>query len=100
KTDFDGNTTTYSYDALNRLLSKVPASSLNEPTVTYTYTPSGKRASMVDAGGSTIYTYNGRDHALTEATPEGTLSYTYDVHENLLTIASSNANGASMTYTY
>jgi RHS repeat-associated protein len=37
---------------------------------------------------------------LTEATPEGTLTYTYDAHENLLTIASSNTNGASATYTY
>ncbi len=33
-------------------------------------------------------------------TPEGTLNYTYDAHANLLTIVSSNTNGASMTYTY
>jgi len=34
----------------------------------------------------------------TKATPEGTLNYTYDAHGNLLTITSSNTNGASMTY--
>jgi RHS repeat-associated protein len=100
KTDFDGHTTTYTYDTLNRLLTKVPAVSLSEPTIAFTYTPTGKRASMADASGSTTYTYNNRDHVVTEATPEGKLTYTHDAHENLLTIASSNTNGASATYTY
>jgi len=36
---------------------------------------------------------------LTEATQEGTLTYTYDAHGNVLTINSSNTNGASLTYT-
>jgi len=44
--------------------------------------------------------YDNRDRLLTKATPEGTLNYTYDAHGNLLTIVSSNTNGASMTYTY
>ena len=39
---------------------------------------------MADASGSTAYSYNNRDHVLTEATPEGTLTYTCDAHENLL----------------
>ena len=33
-----------------------------------------------------------------KATPEGTLSYTYDLHGNVTSIASSNANGASLSY--
>jgi YD repeat-containing protein len=78
----------------------VPPASLSEPTITFTYTPTGKLASMADASGSTAYSYNNRDHVLTEATPEGTLTYTCDAHENLLTIASLNTNGASATYTY
>lgn len=73
---------------------------MNETTITFTYTPTGKRASMVDASGTTSYTYNNRDHVLTKDTPEGNPTYTYDAHENLLTILSSQANGASMTYTY
>jgi RHS repeat-associated protein len=100
KTDFNGNTTTYTYDGLNRLLSKVPPSSLNEPTISFTYSPTGKRQTMVDATGTTTYTYDNRDRLTSKATPEGTLSYTYDAHGNLLTIGSSNTNGASMTYTY
>jgi RHS repeat-associated protein len=98
KTDFNNNTTSYTYDTLNRLLTKVPPSP--QPTITYTYTLTGKRASMADASGSTTYSYNNRDHVITEATPEGTLTYTHDAHENLLTIVSSNTKGASMTYTY
>jgi RHS repeat-associated protein len=101
KNDFNQNTTTYSYDALNRLLSKVPDSDLSEPTISFTYTQTGQRASMTDATGTTNYSsYDNRDRLKTKATPEGTLSYTYDVHGNVLTIASSNTNGASMTYTY
>ena len=44
--------------------------------------------------------YDNRDRLKTKATPEGTLTYTYDAHGNVLTINSSNTNGASMTYTY
>src|SRR5260370_4136831 len=100
KTDFNAKKTTYNYDALNRLTSKVPDPSLNQTTISFTLTATGKRASMTDASGSTTYTYDNRDRMLTKATPEGTVSYTYDAHGNVLTIASSNANGASLTYTY
>ncbi len=101
KTDFNRKTTIYHYDTLNRLLSKVPDPSFGEPTVSFTYTPTGQRLSMVDASGTTNYSsYDNRDRVLTKATPQGTLSYTYDAHGNVLTIASSNTNGGSMTYTY
>lgn len=100
KTDFNGKKTTYSYDALNRLLSKVPDSSLNQPTVSFAYTATGQRFSMTDASGSTSYSYDNRDRLLSKATPEGTLGYTYDAHGNVLTVTSSNANGASLTYAY
>ncbi|MGA8429560.1 MAG: hypothetical protein WB729_07040 [Candidatus Sulfotelmatobacter sp.] len=99
KTDFNGKTTTYTYDLLNRLLSKVPDSTLSEPTISFTYNPTGTRLSMTDPSGTTNYTtYDNRNRLKTEVTPEGTLNYTYDAHSNLLTIASSNANGASVTY--
>jgi YD repeat-containing protein len=56
---------------------------------------------MTDPSGTTNYTpYDNRDRLKAKATPEGTLNYTYDTHGNLLTIVSSNTNGASMTYTY
>jgi len=101
KTDFNGNTTTYNYDQVNRVIRRIPDHSLNQTTISFTYTPTGKRASMTDASEITNYTvYDSRDRLKTKVTPEGTLNYTYDAHGNVLTIASSNTNGASMTYTY
>jgi RHS repeat-associated protein len=100
KTDFNGKTTTYSYDPLHRLLMKVPDPTLSEPTISFTYNPTGTRLSMTDPSGTTNYTtYDNRNRLKTETTPEGTLNYTYDAHSNLLSILSSNTNGASVTYT-
>jgi RHS repeat-associated protein len=98
KTDFDGKTTTYSYDTLNRLLQKTPDPDLNEAAISFTYYSTGMRQTMADPTGTTNYTYDNRNRLKTEATPEGTLNYTYDAHSNLLTILSSNTNGASVTY--
>src|SRR5260370_971709 len=90
--DYNGHTTTYTYDKLNRLLAKIPDPTLNEPTVTFTYTATGKRESMTDASGTTNYTYDNLDRLKTKATPQGTLTYTYDAAGNGASIASNNAN--------
>jgi RHS repeat-associated protein len=100
KTDFNGKVTTFTYDAVNRLLSKTPDPTLGEPTVTFSYTSSGQRASMSDASGTTSYTYDNRDRLISKATPQGTLTYTYDLAGNLLSTDSSNANGVSVDYAY
>jgi RHS repeat-associated protein/uncharacterized repeat protein (TIGR01451 family) len=100
RTDFNGKTASYQYDPLNRLLSRIPDASLGQPTVSFTYTPTGKRASMSDASGTTFYTYDNRDRLLTKATPEGTLTYRYDAAGNVKSIASSNAANASAAYAY
>jgi YD repeat-containing protein len=80
---FSGYTTTYGYGNLNRLTTRTPDPSLGEPTVSFTYTPTGKRASMTDASGLTTYTYDSLDRLTTKDTPEGTLNYTYDTAGNL-----------------
>jgi RHS repeat-associated protein len=99
-TDYNGHTTTYTYDTQNRLLSKIPDPALSEQTVSFTYTPTGKRASMIDASGTTTYTYDNLDRLKTKATPQGTLSYTYDAAGNVASMNSSNTNGISVSYTY
>lgn len=99
-TDFNGKTTTYQYDALNRLLEKIPDVTLGQPAIAFTYTATGKRASMSDASGVTTYTYDNRDRLITKATPEGALSYTYDGAGNVRSLISSNANGANVSYNY
>ena len=100
RTDFNGKTTTFTYDLMRRLLTKVPDASLNQPTISFTYNPSGQRATMTDASGTTVYNYDGRNRLSSKHAPFGTLSYTYDDGGNLLTTRSSNANGTSVDYSY
>lgn len=100
RTDFNGKTTTFNYDAMRRLLTKVPDSSLNQPAISFTYNLSGRRATMNDASGVTVYNYDARHRLASKQTPFGTLSYTYDDSGNLLTTRSSNANGTSVDYNY
>ena len=99
-TDYNGKTTMYAYDALNRLISRTPDPTLTDTPERFTYTPTGKRASMTDATGSTTYTYDNLDRMVTKMTPQGTLSYTYDTVGSVASISSSNANGTSVAYTY
>ena len=105
KTDFNGHTTTYAYDSLNRLTTKIAdpffvSNGIGAAQVAFTYTATGKRASMTDASGVTSYTYDSRDRLLTKTTPFGKVTNTYDLAGNLLSLASSNAGGASMAYSY
>jgi YD repeat-containing protein len=99
-TDFNGRTTTFSYDTLNRLIGKTPDPNTGDPVVTFSYTATGKRATMTDASGTTTYSYDSLDRLITKATPQGTLSYTYDGTGNLASMISSNARGVSASYTW
>src|SRR5438874_2320975 len=81
--DYNGKTTTYGYDEVNRLLSRTPDASLGEAVESFTYTRTGKRASMTDASGMTTYTYDAMDRLKTKVTPQGTLTYGYDAAGNL-----------------
>jgi RHS repeat-associated protein len=96
-THFNGVTTAFTYDALNRLLGKTTP---GETAVSFTYKPTGQRASMTDASGTTNYTYDSANRLTSKATPEGTLTYSYDAAGNLASIQSSNPNGASVSYAY
>jgi RHS repeat-associated protein len=96
-THFNGVTTTYTYDALNRLLTRATP---GEPTVSFTYTPTGKYATSAVGSHTTTYSYDSLDRLTTKATPAGTLSYTYYPAGQVESINSSNANGASVSYTY
>ena len=105
RTDFAGHVTTFTYDSMNRLTAKSAdpffiSSGAGAAGVAFTYTATGKRASMTDASGVTSYTYDSRDRLLAKTTPFGALTYTYDAAGNALSLSSSNTNGASMTYTH
>jgi RHS repeat-associated protein len=100
RTDFRGKRTAYAFDEMGRLLSRTPDPTLGQPSVTFTYTPTGQRATMTDASGTTTYTYDSRDRLVSKQTPQGTLAYTYDAAGNLLTVRSSNAEGVAADYAY
>jgi len=97
RTDFNNKTTTYGYDTLNRLLSKTPDASFNASPVSFTYTTTGKRQTMIDPSGTTTYGYDNRDRLTSKATPEGTLTYNYDLASNLTVLSTT---GLTVNYTY
>ncbi|MGH9762798.1 MAG: hypothetical protein ACREAC_18400, partial [Blastocatellia bacterium] len=109
-TDFNGKTTTFGYDSMNRLLSKTPDPSFSSvpgfpsgtfsAPITFTYTATGRRATMTDPSGTTKYSHDSRDRLTSKATPEGTLTYSYDSAGNVLSVQSSNANGVNTGYSY
>jgi RHS repeat-associated protein len=96
-TNFNNVVITNQYDALNRLTNKA---SINGYHVSFAYSPTGQRTNMVDASGTTSYTYDNRDRLKTKVAPEGTLTYTYDGFGNVTTMQSSTTNGTSLTYSY
>jgi YD repeat-containing protein len=98
--DFNGKTTTYGYDSMDRVQTRTADGSFMEPAVGFTYTKTGKRLTMTDGNGVTSYTYDGQDRLATKTTAAGTLTYRYDASGNLVSVASANPNGASSTYTY
>jgi RHS repeat-associated protein len=97
QTNFNNVIITNQYDALNQITNK---SSVNGFEIAYAYSPTGQRTNMVDASGTTSYTYDLRDRLQTKDTPEGSLTYTYDGFGNLATIQSSTPSGVSLTYHY
>jgi RHS repeat-associated protein len=96
-TNFNGVIVTNQYDTLNRLTNKA---SINGFKISFAYSPTGQRTNMVDASGTTAYSYDSRDRLKSKATPEGTLNYDYDAYGNLYQITSATANGVKLTYLY
>lgn len=88
-TNFNGQIITYEYDANNRLARKIlpllgeRAGVRVDQTNTYTYTPRGRRESITDARGVTMFAYDSRDRLLFRTDPDGHfIRYTYDVAGN------------------
>jgi YD repeat-containing protein len=98
--DYNGKTTTYTYDSMNRLLVRQPDPGLTDAPEIFTYTATGKRATMTDASGITTYVYDDHDRLSQKQTPQGTLTYTYDPAGNVASMKSSNTNGVYVEYTY
>jgi len=75
-------TTTYGYDALDRLTS-VNYSDPATSDVTYGYDATGNRTAMTDGTGATSYTYDESDQLLSVTSPgPKTVGYRYDLNGN------------------
>jgi len=90
----NGQTTTYTYDELNRLKTALyPVFGLE----TYTYDNAGNRKSKVLGSKTTTYDYDGNNR-LTQSIESGIITtYSYDNNGNLL---EESVNGAKTLYTY
>jgi YD repeat-containing protein len=97
-TDFNGQMVFHVHDVMDRLLEKRVGSMANTPVVAFTYTVTGRRQTMSDASGTTVYAYDSRDRLITRDTPQGTLTYTYDNNGNLTRLQSANLNGTDVAY--
>ena len=93
-----GKTTTYGYDALNRLTS-VGYSDGTTPNVSYGYDADGNRTSMADGTGSTTYSYD-EARRLTSVTSPGpkTVGYRYDTDGNRTKVI--YPDGTSVSYSF
>ena len=98
--DFDTKVTTFTYDQLNRLLSKIPDPSFAQAPITFTYNNLGQRVTMVAVNGTSTYGYDNRNRLISKTTPKGTLTYAYNTVGNITSIRSTNSNGVTMDYAY
>jgi YD repeat-containing protein len=86
-TDALGRTTSYGYDALSRKTSISNLAIQGSPLLQQAYTPDGLLASLTDANNhATSFTYDGFDRLATTIYPLGsTETLTYDADSNVLT---------------
>jgi RHS repeat-associated protein len=72
----DGTTINYSYDDLDRMITKdLPAS---EPDITYAYDLLGRTTGVTQGGHSLSFTHDALGRNLTQGGPQGTIDYGYD----------------------
>ncbi len=93
-----GQTTSFSYDNVNRL-SLVDYSDPGTADVSYSYDAHGNRTGMTDGTGSTGYSYDETDRLLAVTSPgPKTVGYRYDLDGNRTKVV--YPDGTAVTYTF
>ncbi|HEY4810483.1 MAG TPA: RHS repeat domain-containing protein [Solirubrobacteraceae bacterium] len=95
-----GNTT-YTYDALNRLTEEIQG---NGPSATYGYDEASNLTTFYDAGGTTVYLYNGLNQLEAMHEPTGSCTgtpskCTHFAYENGTLDKVTYPSGATLNYT-
>lgn len=103
-----GTTATYTYDALDRVLSITHSD--GKANTAWTYAPDGQVATRTDANGTTTYDYDdlGRLVSRMNTAGGGTITYGYDLASNLVSTTDTrgttsyafDASGVMTTLTY
>ena len=97
-TDFNGDTILFEYDAKGQLTKKDFPSG---PDVTFTYTPTGRRASVTDGRGLTQFAYDAQNRLLRRTDPDGsTIEYTYDAAGNRTSVTTTVSGNAQRKTVY
>ena len=95
-TDFNGEVITYAYNDLNQLTTKTLVN--DGVTVAFSYSDGGKRESVTDDRGTTLYDYDTQGRLLSRTEPDGTaVAYTYHASGQVETIT---APSGVTTYAY
>ncbi len=106
--DFNGRTTAFLYDAMNRLTNKTADPYFSSYWVRFNYTPFGSLSNVLDSTGRSVTNlYDVRNRLDKKISPEGVLKYTYDGNNNVLTVQSfsdipcttPHVGGIFLTYT-
>lgn len=90
-------TTTYEYDAMNRLTRETYTTGGATTATTYVLDRVGNRVSVTAGGTTTTSIYNARDQLLTSTTESTTITSTYDANGSL---ATQGGGGSNTVYTY
>ena len=95
QTDADGRTVVQTFNADGQVITRTfPDSSVTR----FTYTPTGQVATMTDATGTTLFTYDVRDRLSVRTAPDGrTIQYGYDAAGNRTSITTP---GGTTTFTF
>lgn len=93
--DAMGRTTTYSYDPANQLTG-IAYHDSGTPDVALSYTPTGRRATMLDGTGTTTYTYDSLNRLTKGVNGAGAeVDYGYDLASNLTALSYPGLNGGA-----
>ena len=98
QTDAEGRTTTYAYNSDNELTA-VSYSDGKTPDVKYEYNADGRRTSMTDGTGTSIYAYDELDRLTESKNGHGdTISYEYDLANEPTKIVYPNGKAVTRAY--